>query len=416
MTSTAELTRHKLDQEFKGDRIKAMAIPGLEVASAAANPEATFLRSIPWYLPLNQRKWARQQSEGRANRLDWRNNKEHRELLSAKIRRSGERTEPGYKAKLELNAYREFELLQDLFAIPFAMGPFQAINLSSDELPLIVFPKARQYFGVRYIGLDGSARQDQWRDERSVEQHEMRVISTDKIEYPLWDVQQGNVNRQSDINAQLRFDMEMKLDELAQAQIDAAKTTSGLRDLLSLHPLIVAANIPDTNYLDLTGVDTINKLSLEKWKRILSHINSFGPGTDPDRTLTINAVIMSPQNVRDQWDYIDLVSGFSGGDEIEPAGTVLTSVREEIYRTGMLNSAWGYNWSSVPNNRLDKGRLYVFTNLPLGWFFTKTEMDQLLIWDGPDQLDENLGQIVWRRVFQFVVPDLWKHRVLIVDF
>lgn len=416
MTSQAELTRHKLDQEFKGDRIKSIPIPGLEVANGGVNPEASFIRAIPWFNPLNRRKWAKSQSEGRANRLDWRNNKEHRELFSAKIRLSGERSQRGYDAKRELNAYREFELLQDLFAIPFAMAPFQAINLSADELPLIVFPKARQYFAVRFIGQDGSARQDQWRDERSVEQHEMRVISTDKVEYPLWDIQQGNVNRQSDINAQLRFDMEMKLDELAQAQIDSIKTTSGLRDLLALHPLIVAANIPDTNYLDLTGIGTTGVLSLEKWKRILSHINSFGPGTDPDRSMTIQSVIMSPQNVRDQWDYIDLVSGFSGGDAVEPADTVLTSVREEIYRTGMLNNAWGYTWSSIPNNRLDKGRMYVFTNLPIGWFFTKTEMDMLLIWDGPDQMDENLGQIVWRRVYQFVTPDLWKHRVLIVDF
>ena len=419
MTSQAELTSHQLAQQFKGERWKAMAVPALDLANGGSglNHQSAIENAIPWFQPFNRRQYARNQIEGRPNRFDWRNNEQHRELYSALIKRSGERSRRGDDAKLELNTYREFELIQDMFAIPFAMAAFQAINLSADELPLMVFPKSRQYWNVRYIGQDGGARQDQWRDEKSVEPKIMRSISTDKIEYPLWDIQQGNVTRQSDINAQLRFDMEMKIDEIGLAEIDAAKTVSGLRDLLGLHPRIIPANVPDTNYLDLTGVDTPNVLSLEKWKRILAHVSSFGPGIDPERSLTISSVIISPQNIRDQWDYVDLVSDFSAGPPVtRPENTVLTSAREEIFRTGVLNHAWGYTWTTVPNGMLNKGRMYVFMNQPIGWFFTKTEFDQLLIWDGVEQQEQNYGQIVWKRVISFVVPDLWKHRILIVDF
>lgn len=415
MSATMEMATTRLDKEFPGDRMAAMPLPPIELGFGPRSSEASFLRAIPWMLPLNQRKVATEQANARHNSFDWRNNADHRERFSKLIRTSAERSDEGLRTRLELNAYRQFELLRDMFAIPFAMAPFQAINLSADELPLIVFPKARQYFEVRFIGQDGGARQDMWRDEKSVEQHEMRSISTDKIEFPLIDIQQGNVNRQTDINAQLRFDMEMKFDKLAQDTIDAAETNSGLRDLLNLHPLIVAANIPDKNHLDLTAT-LPGVLTLAKWKTILSHINSFGPGIDPDRSIAINSVIMSPQNIRDQWDYVSLVSGFSGGDEVEPVDTLPTSVRDNIFSTGMMNSAWGYTWTTMPNARLDVGRLYVFTNQPLGWFFTKTDFDQLLVWDGPDQQEENLGQIVWKRVYQFVVPSLWKHRIVIVDF
>lgn len=415
MASTAELSAAKLDRQFPGEKIQACALPGLELGYGPHITEDRLVEGVSWFLPANRRKWARDQASARANSFDWRNNKDHREKYSALIRKSSETTKEGQQTRLELNAYRQFEMLRDMYAMPFAMAAFQSINLSADELPLIINPKARQYFGVRYIGQDGGARQDQWREAKDIQQFEMRAISTDKIEFPLIDIQQGNVNRQTVINDQLRFDMEMKLDSLAQDQIDAAKTTSGLRDLLALHPLIIAANIPDKNYLDLTGTDP-QVLTIAKWKTILSHVNSYGPGTDPDRSLTISTVIMSPQNVRDQWDYINLVSGFAGVGTVQPRDTVPIGVREDIFRTGMMNSAWGYTWNAIPNNRIPKGRLYVFMNQPLGWFFTKTEFDQLLLWDGPDQQEENLGQIVWKRVFQFVVPDLWKYRILIVDF
>lgn len=421
MTSTAELTSHRLDQVYQGDRIKTAPLPALDLNSMNGQQDvnASFAHArsgCRWMLPHNQDRWAREQASARANRFDWRRNAAHREAYSNLIRESTERTPRGLEKRLELNAYREFELLNEMVAIPFAMGPFQSINLSADEMPLLTFPKARQYFNVRFIGQDGGPRQDQWRDDKTIEQIDLRMVSTDRIEFPLFDLRQGRVNPLARINDQLRFDMEMKIDSLALAEIDAAKTTSGLRDLLNLHPRIVQANVPDTNYLNLNGVGSSpGVLTIEKWKRILAHINSFGPGIDPDRSIQINAVIMSPQNMRDQWDFIDLVSGFSGVGTVQPADTVLTSVREEIFNTGVLQHAWGYTWTAQFNGMLPKGKMYIFTNQPLGWFFTKTEFDQLFIWDGPDQQEMNFGQVQWRRAFNFVVPDLWKHRIVIVD-
>lgn len=412
MASVKDITGHKLDQKFKGERLQASPLPPMEMASASNPvPANRIQQSLKWMLPDNARRRSQEMADNASRRFDWRHNQEHRETYSRLIRQSFE----DRQKRKELAQYREFEILSDLFAIPFAMAPFQAINLSADELPLLLFPKARQYFTVRYLGNDGGARQDQWRQTKDVEQHEMRTISTDKVEFPLVDIQQGNVNEMSTIQDQLRFDMEMQLDKEAQDVIDGLETDSGLRALLNLHPLINTANIPDRNHLDLS--DGTQELTIGKWKSILDHVASFGQGVDPDRSLTISSVIMSPQNLRDQWDFVDLVSGFSGAGTVQPDTDeiILTSTREEIFNTGMMNSAWGFSWTSMANARLAKGRMYVFMNQPVGWFFTKTELDRLIIWDGPDEVAENYGQIVWRRVYQFVTPDLWKHRILIVD-
>lgn len=396
--------------------------PGGIVASpltadiASVNKGEAAVSDIPWILPANRSIFKRRGEIASEGRFD-RSNPEDMQEYSDKIRASHNNV----KKAEELAAYRVFELTSDVMATPFALGAFQNINLSAEELPGIMRPRSRnlQRFIVRTISQDGGARQDQIKTTKAFESYEMDLISTDKVEYNLYDIQQGLVEGIEIANRDMAYDMDMKVDALAEANMFGAKTVSGLRDLLSIHPLIVEANLPDTNYLDLDTLHSGNALvlTIEKLKSILDHIAKFGVvgGDGVGESLAIQSILMSPQNLRDPWDFIDLVASGDGTVKPLPAGTVPQEVRSSIYSSGMFTSAWGQNFSMIPNGRIAKGRMYIFMNQPLGWFFTKTEFDRVIRWDGPDNIEQNYAQVVMQRAIQFVIPDLWKHRVLIVD-
>jgi hypothetical protein len=324
----------------------------------------------------------------------------------------------------EVAAYRTFVFTNDVMASPFALSAFQTINFSADELPLIERPRSRnlQRFTVRSHSLDGGTLSQQWRPSKTIESFDFEMIATDKVEYTLMDLQQGNVSAAADIDRELAYDMEMKVDELAKAQLDAAQTASGLRALLSIHPKVVLANIPDKNYLDLTNTTTYgpaNVFTLVRLKAVLNHIALFGAAY-PDQAMSIQTILCSPQNMRDAWDYVELVSGFNSSTLAQnPENVVPKGVRDQIFSTGMMTSAWGMTWNWTPNSQLDKGRMYVLTNQPLGWFFTKSEFDKMIRYDAtnsPQHAENNIGEVFLQRAIRFFVPDLWKYRVVIIDF
>lgn len=379
------------------------------------------LEDLPWMLHENRGHARRMLNNYRENAYD-RSNPQHVKEFASLLKAVAADTMAGEgresKASRELASYREFELTNWVMATPFALSAFQAVNLSADELPLIKRPRTRnlQRFTVRAMGQDGGARMDQWRTTLSAETLEMEMIATDRIQYPLIDLQQGNVNQLDYIQTELTYDMEMKIDVMALAAIDASKTTSGLRDLLSVAPLIDPLNIPDKNYLDLSGSDP-GVLTIAKMKTILNHLALFGAVGDAEHAVRIQTIMLSPQNLRDSWDFVSLVmNSFNGTTDVKPINTVPSAVRDSIYQTGMFTSAWGYNWNWTPNGRISKGRMYVFTDKPLGWMFTKSEFDKVIEWkDDPDHIEQNMGEIMYRRALTFVVPDLWKYRILIID-
>lgn len=406
-----------MDQAYPSSE-KILAMPNSANPLTAVNQvrEGSLeVANIPWLLPVNRRKLARDYASFRENRLDRYNQEEMRQYKEKLIEAA---SDP--EAKREVAAYREFELVSDVMAIPWTLGTFQAVNLSAEDLPLLTFPRSRnlQRFNVRSVGIDGGTFRDQWRTTKSIEQILMEMVSTDRVEYTLNDLQQGNVNESDRINAELQYDMEMHIDGLGKTNIDAAKVESGLRDSLSIHPSIDPLNIPDKNYLDLNGVDTAGKLSIGKLKTILEHVSKFGAAGGADEAISIQTIMMSPQNIRDPWDFIDLVSGFTGGEAVEPSQTVTPGVRESIFNTGMMTSAWGHTFSWTPNAQLSVGKMYILTSQPLGWYFTKTDFDKVIEWNesnSPDHADNNMGEIVWKKALRFFVPDLWRYRIVIVD-
>lgn len=372
---------------------------------------------LDWMLPANIETQKREYAnfvENRYNRRDQGDLQKYRDLIVAA-------SDPtNIKAQRELAEYRKFEITSDVMAVPWAMSAFQSVPLKPNELPMIERPQSKNFnsFNVTSIGVDGGRYNAQWRTTKEVETMEMGLMSTDRVEYSIMDLQQGDISQVDAINQRLLYDLEMKMDVLAKANIDAAKVVSGLQATMNIHPSVVLDNIPDTNYLDLDATDT-GKLTIAKFKTILALVSKFGSAGGADVPITMRSVMISPQNLPDPWDFVSLVSGFSGGDAVEPKNTVPDSVRNSIFSTGMFTSAWGYNFNWVPNSQLAKGKMYIITDQPLGWVFTKPAFDKMLKWDetnSPDHAERNMGELLYQKAIRFVVPDEWRYRVIIVDF
>lgn len=321
----------------------------------------------------------------------------------------------------DLNDYVSFVIDTDVMASPWALSTFQITPLRKDELPLIKFPRTRnlQRFAVNSAALDGTMTRNQWRETQDVLQMEMDMIGTELIEYSVANLQTGDINAGQALETEVMYDLEMKIDSLAKAQIDANAVASGLRDALSLHPNIVAANIPDTNYLDLSGVDA-GVLTLDKLKQIISHVSKFGYAGAADEKFEISSIQISPQNLQDPWDFVSLVTGWDNSDANQdlPKNTIPSSMRDDIFNGGMITRAFGQTFSWMPNVQLAKGKLYVSTTKPLGWMFTKPEFDQFYWWDARTDSKyavNNNGEMMAKKALKFYVPEAWRQRILVVD-
>lgn len=403
---------------FPGGRISAMA---RESASAIdVRQGRRELSELGLMLPCNLPVLEARRANFFANRYD-RSNASHMEEFKQLTMDAA--SDP--RRWNELAAYRVFEMTGDVMAIPFALSAFQTMNLSADELPMIVKPRSKNlnsFTAWEYSVNGGAGRSAQWRTDFEKNMYEMEAFQTDKVTYPLMDLQIGNITEQDAVAERLAYDKEMKIDETALAAIDSIETASGLKEHLDFHPSVNQDSVPDGNYLDLTGgsYGAAGRFTMLKLKAILRHIRLFG-ATVAEQKMAISAIHCSPLVIDHCWDFIDLVSGWdtsAGIKNHDPAQTVTTAQREQIYNTGFMTQAWGNTWTWNPNSQVDTNRIYIFTNQPVGWMFTKSEFDQMIKWDAtnsPTHAEWNMGEQLMRWTMKFVIPDLWKYRVVMVD-
>jgi hypothetical protein len=413
------------EKNYPGDKIQLVSVGNtqneLGALQKVSNGEAD-IKDLSFVQPCNVPEIASSIKTFRDKRFNLRD-KDDRKRYGELLKAAAASTKDDMTAWNELAAYRQFELTYDVMASPWALNAYQIVNLSDDELPLIEKPRSRNYqrFTVQNVSIDGETTRNQWRSTKDIIQMEMEMLATEKVSYRLMDLQVGDVNESVAIERELKYDLDMKVDALALANINAGQTASGLRALMKIHPAIVQANIPDKNYLDLDGTDT-GVLTVGKLREILAHIAMFGSAGGADEQFSIRNIQISPQNIIDPWSFVSLVSGWdssSPGYEADPLNTIPESVREAIYNTGMITKAWGQTFSWTPNPQLAKGKMYVFTNRPIGWVFFKPGLDKMLSWDDrthPDFAERNYGEMMFKKAIKIYMPDIWKQRYLIVDF
>ncbi len=314
----------------------------------------------------------------------------------------------------EMSAHRMFRVNNDVLAHTFALSFFELTTLAEDEWPIIENDNIDRDFKVRYIGENNGTTKKQVVERRTTTELRMKKISTQEYEFPLWDIQIGKLDNMAKCEARIAYELDLQIDDDALTILDAADIASGLPATLNLHPNIIAANIPDGNYLDLSGVELAGKITVEKIKRILDYFERFGEDVDVDRVKLMPKVIyISSLRKRDIWDFVDLVSGYdNSAPSKDPKNTVPNTVRTEIYRGNALEQMFGYKFAIVSRNTIAGDTAWVSTNKPAGWFWQKPAYDLMLHDDSMEMRKKNKNSLQMQKVIQMASPSQWTNRFL----
>jgi len=271
----------------------------------------------------------------------------------------------------EVAEARLIRVSNDVLAHTWALSFLELQTLGDAEWPVLTNRKRDKNYTVTYLGENMGAARKQRVERYSTLQLLMKQISTEVVEWPLVSLQVGSVDQGRDVEQELSYELDLKIDQEAKAVLDSAAITSGLRATLNLHPAIISANIPDANHLDHSGVGTSGVLDVEKFKRLLDYFERFAADVELDRTaLGIKAIYLPSTVKRQIWDFVDLVAGFSlAGAVQDPKNTIPTEARMEIWRSAKLESMFGYRFAIVTRNTLATPYAYVSSNKPAGFFW-----------------------------------------------
>lgn len=313
--------------------------------------------------------------------------------------------------KQEIADARLIRVSNDVLAHTWALSFLELMPLQDNEWPIVTNRKRDKNYNVTYLGENFGSAKKQRVERYTTTQFLMKQIATEEAQYPKLSLQIGNINQGAEVEQELAYELDLKIDSEAKTLLDAAAILVGLRATLNLHPSIVSANIPDANHLDHSGVGTAGVLDVEKFKRLLDYYERFASDVEIDRTPLQIKVIYLPSFVKRQiWDFVDLVAGFSlAGAVQDPKNTVPTEARMEIWRSAKLESMFGYRFAIVTRNTLS-GPGYVASNKPAGWFWHKPAMDQVINDTSIAMAKKNMESLWMSKVIQMAIPDEWKHR------
>lgn len=321
----------------------------------------------------------------------------------------------------EFAAAVKYTINTDVLAQMYALAFFQLVSLADNEWPVLETFNRDGKFRVKTIGEANGAPGRQFVDRRSHLQHLLERYASELVEYQLMDLQIGNISSLDRVLNELTYEFNLGIDKIARTLLNANVVTSGLRAKLNLHKEIVAANIPDSNYLNLNTLESgkEGKITVEKMKRVLDYFVRFASDVELDGApLMLQSMYISTVNQRDFWDFCDLVAGYAigGGAVVDPQNTVPQGTRVDIWKSGKLESMFGQTFSTITRNTIAAGDSLCASNKPCGMYFEKPGMSETIQDTTLEARQKNKGKIGMAKVHVFVTPDPWMYRLLKVKF
>ena len=334
----------------------------------------------------------------------------------------------GMSTAMQSAIYRR--VFHDVLPKVWAAEFFEEVNLANDEWPELELEEMETQFEVFTIGPDGAPAMNRKVGRETRLLGFLEFLRTDIVRYRLMDITLGNVAKTESIIKGLELSWEVKKHNMALTAINAAKLVSGMRSMpyMRLHPAIVAAgataNIPDKNYYDFSsgGLNLPNSgyITVEKMKRIFQHFDLLrGSTIDQEVPIKLKTLYISPLNKRDFSDMADLVGTFGatvagitldGTDITKPKDTLPTSVKEEIFKNGVLKHFYDNEFEIEMSNLIPAGYWYASTNLPLGSWFWKPGMKTTATRDAAEALRLNEGEIGFGTPQLLMIPYQWQYR------
>ncbi len=304
----------------------------------------------------------------------------------------------------ELNALRVINVNNFVTAQATALAFFNVIPLEAADVPYLQ-NNTRQEVKARYIGEDGKARMMQAAKTQTNTHIPLRLISSDSIEFKIFDVYKGNVADDAMAQFDVSHDVAMKvnaelwvliLDQIAN-NFNYTNSRKELRTL-NLHSSVRVANLPTGNLITLSGNTNSSKCRFDVMRKIAQWCMQWG-------TSTLSTGEVSPVSI-----YVPSIDAGDMLDEIS-ADSADGPVIKEIKDVGHVVSLGGKTFNVIPDATLDpaQGLAVVRTNKPLGDAFTKAAGDYVFPGSATDitpaQRAANKAEMSARKVYGAVAPE-----------
>lgn len=313
-------------------------------------------------------------------------------------------------AKAEVTSIRVTRTNNFIRAKSNVMSFFETETLGPAEIPYIENHSMGE-ITVSYIGQDGQARLTQGVKYQQQTQIELTIVSSGDFEYTLKDMFRGTVADENKALVDIAWDIDRKIEKLTwpflQAQIGAFNLSGAKAGQTWVaHSAINVNNLPTSNLLVIPGNTPTSPFRKECFDAILAYCASFGDSL-PDGQGQINPVaIYIPSSESMGW---------------LPQVTLTTFgnfVTEQIFQTGYLFDYGGRKWVIIPDVTLDPnlGLAYVRTTVPVGIFFEKPFMDDVIEDNSTALRKQNKARMSMSKCVGWGLPSTAKMGVIAVQY
>jgi len=254
---------------------------------------------------------------------------------------------------------------------------FEVQNLTGDELPIIVNQNPSGSPAKYYVAGDGGATYYKGPAEYGVETTiEPYFLVSETKSYRISDAIRGRAPQKviDDINEDLASSLNIEIDKICWQMIDNVIGVFPSTTLYVYDKRIT--NYPTTNYINIPAE---GGLTPNVFKKIFQY--GLLLGSKNGRKVNIKNIYLSVEALTSFWDWLDIVSGYAGGDFVNATGTVPSDIRSQIWRSGTITNMFGYTVNIITVNWLPTDVAYFDTTESAGFFWTKTELDKVLTKD-----------------------------------
>jgi len=283
-----------------------------------------------------------------------------------------------------------------------ALTFFDEQALAPNEVPYVINETGREIL-VCTIGQDGQPRKTQIARDQTEQQFQIRLLSTEEVEYPLIDVIRGNVADETKQLVDLTRELNTQIDKIAWPLVSGnvgaggaigAFVTTGARANRTYvpHSSINTNNLPTTNLLVSSSSGNGTFFNKDCMDAILDYKMAWGQTWDGLTSTRI--VVYIPSKDAAGWTRSITMT------------TQPNSVAEQVLQDGVVHHYAGHDWVFVADPTLDPnaGLAYVRLGNALGTYFTKPNLDLVRDIMTPRQEMQNKGSMWARKAYCFVAP------------
>lgn len=287
-----------------------------------------------------------------------------------------------------------------------ALTFFDTINLDEGDSPYLQ-NTTRQQVPVKYVGQDGGIGTVQALKNQSQIQVPLFTLASDKYEYTVRDIYTGDVKTPALAQVDVAYDIRMQINALIWPLIRSAIgefRLTGPKHLRTYNPhrSINTDNLPTTNLLTVDGTGPATGWRKECLDSIVAYCGAWGNDAFPEGPINPSVIYIPSKDVTGMTKQITLA-------------TFGNSAVEQIFENGFLVDYAGKRFILVGDSTLDPlaGRAYMKTSRPLGLFYTKTSMDDLIVTPNREQNKESISEV---KVIANAVPEPWRVNVAAIQY